>query len=184
VRSTTFLFTTWCTLVEKFRVNLSQTLPVWHILADRDAARAPARPHARACAAPTSASGPTRAFPRPLLLEAGSTPRPLKSAPTPRGVLALVAIRARCCPPVRCRFPLHARAVRGRSPYCELKAGGFLSRWRHALSPPIKPSHTVPPHAPTSSTAHWAPSPRHWRPNGKLVVAARATTTQPSQPFP
>jgi hypothetical protein len=44
VRSTTFLFTTWCTLVAKFRDNLSQTLLDRHEKADRDAACSPACP--------------------------------------------------------------------------------------------------------------------------------------------
>jgi hypothetical protein len=79
VRSTTFLFISWCTLVAKIQVNFSQTLPVRHFLAGRDAARAQARRGARRTAA--SASRPTRAFLRPHLPEAGSTPKPLEVSP-------------------------------------------------------------------------------------------------------
>jgi hypothetical protein len=69
VRSTTFLFTTWCTLVAKFRDNLSQTLLDRHEKAVRDAARIPARPPAprQHCTALGSAPRTVQgcAFPRP-----------------------------------------------------------------------------------------------------------------------
>jgi hypothetical protein len=110
----------------------------------------PALQRARACTAPTSAFGPTRAFPTLLLPEAGSTPRPLKSVPTPRRVLALAAIRARRCPPVRRRFPLRVRAGQGLSPYCKLKARSFPA---YKTEPHRAPSRTHLERRPLSPAA-------------------------------
>jgi hypothetical protein len=99
VRSTTFLFISWCTLVAKIRVTFGQTLPVRHVQADRNATRALALQCARARRTAASAFGPARAVLRSLLPEAGSTPRPLKSASTSRGVLSL-AVRPRAAIPI------------------------------------------------------------------------------------
>jgi hypothetical protein len=65
----------------KIRVNISQTLLVWHFQAGRNAARAPARRRARARCTAVLASRPTRVFRRPPRPEAGSTSRRLEVIP-------------------------------------------------------------------------------------------------------
>jgi hypothetical protein len=101
VRSTTFLFTTWCTLVAKFRDNHSQTLPVRHIQADLtppalQRARAPAPSWGRLFPRPGALRGALKSSPATCRVfpRRSATP-PWTAGPFPA---ELPAPRTACCP--------------------------------------------------------------------------------------
>jgi hypothetical protein len=93
VRSTTFLFTTWCTLVAKFRENLTQTLLDQHEQADRARASAPLA-HARA-PPPRHPGQPAPSRGR-LFLRLGALRGALKF-PLPRAASSLVGLLPAPC---------------------------------------------------------------------------------------
>jgi hypothetical protein len=137
VRSTTFLFTPRCTLVQVLGVNLGQSNLHCNISCQNARCRACHRIPCSKAPPRVAAAAPSYTHAEMGLRPAVRAPQPSGRASLPRGVPALAAGRAPRSPPVRPRPPpAHARLPRT-APYLRCNGLGILATkaWSHAPSP-------------------------------------------------
>jgi hypothetical protein len=160
MRSTTFLFITWCTSIQIFGVLGVQIGAQCHKVGPADAAprrRASCtRPHV--CRAHLGVRAPSRLPKAARLPEAARAPRPLKSAratwsPRPRRHLRTAL------PTGPSPLPLRGRAARVCSPYCGVMAGTLHDEGLEAPPSRHRLFKGPPPPCPRVARRRWSTMP-------------------------